>query len=112
MAALKDVLRHEMFLGARKKVYAVEEKMFKEEFFGDHSPLSDRPFNDLWRNFPHYHLRETDVEKLMAVTIKSGLATPKNSDALPVGIRRVKEDNGFSYLVLFEGELELSDGST
>ena len=96
IAALKDVPKHEQFLGPRKKVYAVEEKMFKEEFFGDHSPLSDRPFKDLWPNFPHFHLRETDVEKFMAVTVKSGLPTPKNSEALPVGIRRVKEDNGVS----------------
>ena len=43
------------------------------------------------------------------MTLKSGLPTPKDSTILPVGIRRVKEE-GFSYLVIFPGEVEFSDG--
>ena len=69
----------------------LEEKLFQEEFFGVCNPSADRSFNDRWPNFPRFYLKENDTEKLLSVTVRSGLPTPKDNTIAPVGIRRVQE---------------------
>ena len=91
-------------------MHATKETLFKEEFFGDYSPVADQPLNDAWPNLLRFHLKEGDTETLLADTVRSGLPTPHDWSALSVGVRRVGEDGGYSFLVICSGEHECSDG--
>ena len=67
-------------------------------------------FYSEYPNFPKLQFRDEEKKKFLANTVKSGLPIPKDEKALSVGIRRVKEENGFTYAVIFPGVCEFTDG--